>query len=463
MNSVKRRRNLTRWLVWLLLLPTVTHGFSAYSNAELDQLERDFIQEINHSDAVLRDPLANDYINHVAKRLAEHSDLNSPHFFIVKSREINAFAGPGGHIGVNTQLILESETESELAGVMAHEIAHVRQHHLYRMIEHQKQMRVPMLASLLASIALGVINPVLSTGLLYGSLSGFAQDSINYVRSGEKEADSIGIDMLTKSGFDPHGMVGFFKKMQQNSRYHYSENIPAILRTHPLDEERIAEAESRCPVTRQSVTSDQHNYLLFKELIRNEISIDPKQSLDYYRHKCSQKTSETACQYGYALRLMQANQYGQAMTHIKPLWTKEPNNLYYAVAMAQCHEGLAEHTNAVQILSELHANFPDSYAVTVEYGKALIAANQAQKAASILLTANRKFKADLQICNQLARAQAANHTLGYAYFTLAECHILQGERHDALRKLKIAKTFAKKDHLLDARIAARIDDITLKE
>ncbi|PJD90701.1 MAG: Zn-dependent protease [Legionella sp.] len=458
-----RSRNPFLWLAFLLFLPTITQGFSAYSNAELDQLEREFVQEINHSEAVLRDPLANDYINHVAKRLAEHSDLNQPHFFIVKSNEINAFAGPGGHIGVNTQLILESETESELAGVMAHEIAHVRQHHLYRMIEHQKQMRVPMLASLLASIALGVVNPVLSTGLLYGTLSGFAQDNINYVRSGEKEADSIGIDMLGKSGFDPNGMVGFFKKMQQNSRYHYSENIPAILRTHPLDEERIAEAESRCPITRKTITSDQNNYLLFKELVRNEIGIDPKQSLDYYRHHCSSKTSEEACQYGYALRLMQANQYAQAMEKIKPLWTKTPNNLYYAIAMAHCQEGLSEHAQAVHILSELHANFPDSYAITVEYGKALIAANQAQKAASILLTANRKFKFDLQICNQLARAQAANHMLGYAYFTLAECHILQGEHHDALRKLKLAKTFATKDHLLTARIAARIDDITMKE
>ena len=212
-------------LLWLCSMHS--HAFSAYTNEELDQLEKEFVQEINHSEAVLRDPLVYDYINHVGKQLAENSQLTPPDFFIVKSNEINAFAGPGGHIGINTQLILETETESELAGVMAHEMAHVRQHHLYRMLEHQKQMRVPMLASLLASLALGIINPALSTGALYGAFSGFAQDNINFVRSNEHEADRIGIGMLKKAGFDPSGMVSFFKKMQHASQYHYTDNIPA--------------------------------------------------------------------------------------------------------------------------------------------------------------------------------------------------------------------------------------------
>ena len=198
----------------LLTLPDLTWAFSPYSNSELDELEKQFIQQINQSSSVIRTPLANQYINHLAKVLALHGQLPAPYFFIVKSNEINAFAGPGGYIGVNTQLILASDNESELAAVMAHEMSHVRQHHLYRMIEHEKQMQVPMLASMLASIALGVINPALGSGALMGSITGFAQDNINFVRSNEKEADRIGIDMLIKSGLDPRGMANFFKKMQ---------------------------------------------------------------------------------------------------------------------------------------------------------------------------------------------------------------------------------------------------------
>lgn len=458
---VKRTKTWTTVYALLWLFSTGTHAFSAYSNDELDQLEREFIQQINLSNSVVRDPLANDYINHVAKVLAEHGDISQPYFFIVKSNEINAFAGPGGYIGVNTQLILSSDTESELAAVMAHEMSHVRQHHLYRMLEHQKQMRIPMLASILAAAALGVINPALSTGALMGALSGFAQDNINFVRANEKEADSIGIDMLTQSGFDPRGMAGFFKKMQESSRYRYTENIPAILRTHPLDEDRIAEAEGRAATAALHQTyPDQLPYQLFKELIRNTVSTNQKQSLDDYRYRCTHHNADKACHYGYALSLIQNNQYPQALQQLKPLLATDPNNLYYVIALTTIYKEQSQLTQAVTILRDLYANFPDSYAVLSEYSDALVAANQPDKAVGLLLIGNRQFKHDLPLCNRLARAEAASHHMGYAYFTLAECHLLQGERHDALRQLKLAKTFAKTDHLLQARIAAKIELIT---
>lgn len=172
---------------------------------------------------------------------------------------------------------------------MAHEIAHVRLHHLYQRIQHEKQMRIPMLASMLASIALGVINPTLGSGAMMASLSGFAQDNINFTRANEKEADRIGIDMLIKAGFDPRGMAGFFKKMQESSRYYYTSNIPAILRTHPLDDDRIAEAENRSQRLAPKNHSDALDYRLFKELIRVSVARNSKQLLDYYQVECPKK------------------------------------------------------------------------------------------------------------------------------------------------------------------------------
>ena len=191
-------------LGWLLMgfMCTPTWCYSPYSNRELDQLEREFIDQINQSPLVIHTPLAEQYINHLGMRLAQHGEIKPPVFFIVNSNEINAFAGPGGYIGVNSQLILATENESELAAVMAHEMSHVRLHHLYRMLEHEKQMKIPMLASMLASIALGVINPMLGSGAIMATLGGFAQTDINFIRSNEKEADRIGIDILTKTGLD---------------------------------------------------------------------------------------------------------------------------------------------------------------------------------------------------------------------------------------------------------------------
>jgi beta-barrel assembly-enhancing protease len=446
----------------LLLCPGSLWAYSPYTSRELEQLEKEFVEQINQAQNVIRDPLANQYINHLGEILARNGQLTQPYFFIVKSSEINAFAGPGGYIGINSQLILATENESELAAVMAHEMAHVRLEHLYRLIEHQKQMRVPMLASMLASVALGVLNPTLGSGALMASLTGFAQDNINFIRSNEKEADRIGIKMLIKSGFDPRGMAGFFKKMQQNSRYYYTANIPAILRTHPLDEDRIAEAEGRS-VNQQKNYVDSLGYRLFKELIRVTVGSDTKQLLEYYQRQCQKNNSELACQYGYALTLLHANQYQAAEARLAPLLNQHPDNLYFVIAMSQADIGCKHYAEAVKRLKELEANYPDNYAAIISYAQSLIEANKPQEATLVLLRGSRQFRSDLIMCEQLARAQAADHRKDYAYFTEAQCQLLQGRRRDAMRQLTMAKSLAKNDHLLLARIDAKMEEIKFLE
>ena len=448
-------------LVFLsLLIQTAQAGeLSPYTNKELEELEKEFIQQINQADSVERNPLASQYINHIGKKLAHYGRIKPPYFFIVKSKEINAFAGPGGYIGINTQLITTTSNESELAAVMAHELAHVRLHHLYSMIDHQKQMRIPMLASLLASAALGALNPTVGMGAMMASMSGFSQDSVNFTRSKEKEADRIGIDMLTKANFDPRGMANFFKKMQENSRYYYTANIPAILRTHPMDEERIAEAENRTSRLAVKKYEDSLDYALFKELIRVTAASDNKQLLDYYAHQCHKKYNHLACEYGYALALLNNNNFQLAVDHLKPIINEHSTNLYFQIAMAQAEIGLAEYKPALTRLAELQNNFPDNYAALMAYAQGLLAANQAEKATSILIKGSRQYKQDLPLCKQLARAQAQAHQKSYAYFTQAQCMLLEGQARAAIAQLKVAKNLAKNDAYLSARISAKIDEI----
>ena len=248
---------------------SVSWGYEPFTTRELDEIEKEFVKIINESDSIIRHPLARQYINHLGNQLAKHSKQKLPDFFIVKSNEINAFAGPGGHIGIHTQLILASDSESELAGVMAHEMAHVRLHHLYRMLQHEKQKRIPLIASMLASAALGIVNPALGSGAMMAALTGAQQDSINYTRANEKEADRIGIDMLKKSGLNPKGMIDFFKKMQKHTQLYYTANTPPILRTHPLDRDRIAEAENRITANTNKLYKESISYTYFRELIRN--------------------------------------------------------------------------------------------------------------------------------------------------------------------------------------------------
>ncbi|WP_081724964.1 M48 family metalloprotease [Legionella oakridgensis] len=456
----KLNRCFIFFLSLLFIYQTTWATYSPYSTTELEELEKEFIQQINESDSVLRNPLANQYINHLGKTLARSSQLPIPYFFIVKSNEINAFAGPGGYIGINSQLILATENESELAAVMAHEIAHVRLHHLYRLIQHQEQMRIPMLASILAAAALGIVNPTLGSGALMASLTGIAQDNINFTRANEKEADRIGIGMLIKSGLDPRGMAGFFKKMQQNSRYYYTANIPAILRTHPLDDDRIAEAENRSlPLAKKHYADNSMDYRLFKELVRTSVAGDNKQLLDYYQQQCQKNNTEKACQYGNALALLNINQYEKAKEKLNSLVSRDHDNLFFEIAMAQAELGCHQYADALTRLSELQANYPDNYAALISYGQGLLNANKAEQAASLLLKGSRVFKEDLPLCQLLAQAQAAAHRKDYAYFTQAQCELMQGHRHSAMKQLKLAEKLSTKDHLLSARITAKIEEI----
>ncbi len=464
LNLKYRLSKLYSTLIILMVLCNYTQSIlaaelSPYSTKELEQLEKEFIQLINRSDTVERNPLASQFINHIGEKLALAGRVKSPYFFIVKSKEINAFAGPGGYIGINTQLILTTDNESELAAVMAHEIAHVRLHHLYSMLDHQKQMRIPMLASLLASAALGALNPTIGIGAMMASMSGFNQDNINFTRSKEKEADRIGIDMLIKAGFNPKGMATFFQKMQENMRYYYTANIPAILRTHPLDEERIAEAENRISRLPHKKYTDSLDYYLFKELIRVSVAPENKQLLDYYGHQCQKKNNHIACEYGYALALLNNNNYQGAIRHLNPLIEQHKDNLYFQISLAQAELGLNQHQSALERLAEIQSNFPENYAALMAYAQGLLVANQTEKAISILLKGSRQYKNDLPLCRELARSQAQAHHKGYAYFTQAQCLLLEGQARAAVAQLKVAKNFAKKDPYLTARITAKIEEI----
>lgn len=466
MNIKSMLHTFCNWIFFILfslIMQTSAYAeaLSPYTTRELDELEKQFIQQINLSRSVERNPLSSQYLNEIGKKLAQAGQIKQPYYFIVKSRDINAFAGPGGYIGINTQLILTTTSESELAAVMAHELAHVRLHHLYGMIEHQKQMRIPMLASLLASIALGVLNPTVGMGAMVASMSKFSQDNINFTRLKEKEADRIGINMLMNAGYNPRSMAAFFKKMQENTRYYYTAHIPAILRTHPLDADRIAEAENRTARLGQMGINSSLEYSLFKEQIRTAISMESPQLFDFYDRQCTKQNTPVACQYGYALALINANKPQKAIDKLLPLLDQKHDNLNFQVAMAQAQTSLGHYDEALKRLDDLQKTFPKNYAALMAYAQGLIAANKPQKAASILLKGSRVYPQDLTLCQELARAQSNSNQKSHAYFTQAQCMLLEGQKRAAMARLKTALNLAKNDAYMKARITAKMDEIKM--
>jgi len=254
-------------------------------------------------------------------------------------------------------------------------------------------------------------------------------------------------------------MAGFFRKMQQSTRYYYTANIPAILRTHPLDDDRIAEAENRSARLANKTLPDKVDYRLFKELIRTSLSDNPRQLIEYYQRECPRRTPLYACRYGQALLSLNMNEFQRAEAQLMALLGNDHGNLFYQIALAQAQTGLKKYGEALNLLNDLEANYPENYAALMAYSQALLASGNNEKAAAILLKGSRRFKLDLPLCEELARAQAAAKQKALAYFTEAQCQLMQGRKRDAVRQLRLVKTMAKNDPYLLARATAKIDEI----
>jgi predicted Zn-dependent protease len=217
------------------------------SRSQEQDLGAQIMRNIRQSSLYNTDPIVAGYVQSLGVRITaanEHSDTPFD-FFVINDPRVNAFALPGGYIGINAGLILVAENEDEVAGVMAHEIAHVTQRHIARMIERSQSLSWPLLAALLGSMILASASPAAGGSAMAATLAGANQDMINFTRSNEEEADRIGMDMLAKADFDPNGMSSFFARMAEANKYNDSFYVPDFLRTHPVNSDRIADAMSR--------------------------------------------------------------------------------------------------------------------------------------------------------------------------------------------------------------------------
>src|SRR5215470_3238802 len=227
-------------------------------------------QQLRDQNALLEDPEVSEYVNGIGKRLASQSAMGGEpfHYFVVKDTTINAFAVTGGYVFINAGLILATSTESELAGVMAHETAHITQHHIARMLADQSRQSLTTAAAMIGAILLGAIGGgQAAEGALAATQGMAAQHQINFTRDNEWEADRVGISYLAGAGFDPHGMGSMFETMSRHEGL-AATYIPAMLIDHPMDSDRIAEQHARAAQFPPVHAHDSESYVLIRERVR---------------------------------------------------------------------------------------------------------------------------------------------------------------------------------------------------
>ena len=303
-----------------------TPSDSSLSPIKEKEIRDQIINEIYEYDLVMSDPIIADYINQLGFKLAANSeDPSAPFdFFMVNENVVNASTYPGGLIIIFSGLFLKTDTESELAGVVAHEIAHATQRHLSRFYANNKKNFIPTILGLVgAALASQYSNSAdAPIAVIMASTALQQQSMINFTRAHEYEADRVGIKTLTKSKFNPLGMAGFFEKLMREKPIDERYHMPEYLRTHPLSINRVSEAKNRAQNLNTVDFNESEVYLFVKERIRiytKNIEID---NVAYYRKLFNDKSIREiseAQKYGYALALYLSHENSKAYSLVKSI------------------------------------------------------------------------------------------------------------------------------------------------
>ncbi|HDK37944.1 MAG TPA: tetratricopeptide repeat protein, partial [Thiolapillus brandeum] len=382
-------------------------------------------------------------------------------FFLVDSPEINAYAGPGGYIGVYTGLLLTTESESELAAVLAHEITHVTQKHLQRAWHSASNLSLVQGAALIAAIILGAAaGGDAAMAAAMGTQAAMQQQQINFTRHNEQEADRLGISILYDAGFDPRAMPSFFTRMGRANQS-YGRELPEFLRTHPVTNSRIADSLGRAEKYPYRQRPDSRRYLLSRAALREQTFEQPEEAVTYFRTalKEGRYRDQAATQYGLAVALLHNAKYGEARSELEKLTRQYPDVLEFVITASRADIESGHATQAIQRLEQNSHKFPLSYPLQLTLAEFYLRTGQAKPAYKKL-----KLLADVQPENAqayklLAKAAAALDHKAESHEFMATHYYLRGSLEAAVLQLKIALRIPGLDFYQTAKLESRLKKI----
>jgi predicted Zn-dependent protease len=429
------------------------------------RLGQAFMQNILETQNVVTDPLISEYIQNLGNQLLKHSEAagQAYHFFVIEEPVINAFAGPGGHIGVFSGLILATQSESELASVIAHEIAHVTQKHLLRAFDAANQMSGKTAALILAAILVGMTSssPDAGIAMATGVQANAIQQQINFTRSNEQEADNVGIRILADADFDPRAMPVFFERLTHANRL-FDSGIPEILRTHPVTTNRIADALGRAEEYSYKQYAGNIEYFLVREALRVRQFKNPASAVKHFRSglKEGRYLNKEAHQYGYALALTANHEYLKAHKLISDLLQKRPTQIDYILADAEITKQMGDPSKALKSLGAANTLMPDNYPLAVTYAENLLEAGKAQEAKTVAGRMRNLRPNDARLFRLLGNAEEELGNTTESHRLLAEAYVADGKLEAAVQQLLIAsKSDDKSDFYLTSQIESRLHEL----
>lgn len=446
-------------------LPEIGVVASSAISIDKELLIGDALMRQLRGQGVLNDPVLEEYIQDLGNRLVAKADnVRFPfNFFLINNAEINAFAFFGGNVGVHTGLIARANTESELASVLAHEIAHVTQRHIARRVEAQQRFSPIQIASTIAGLLLATVDTEAGLGVLTAGNAGAQQYAINYTRSNEAEADRIGYRILTNAGFDPDGAANFFRKLAEQIRFRSSPL--QFLLTHPLPESRITDARNRSQSYQGRRPPPSYRFHLAKSRLIARYFGNPDDNVNLFKKQLETRdyTFKEASEYGLAVALFEDDKHKEAKIVIDRLLENEPDNLFFVDLDTDILIALEQKDAAVKALQEHAKRSPRNRVVTLNLANAAIENKNYNEAIDVLkdyLLVNPEHLLSYQL---LSDAYQRSDKRLEMHQTNAEIYALIAAYPKAIDELHTAYNFTGESNIEKQRIRARIDQLRVAQ
>jgi predicted Zn-dependent protease len=425
------------------------------------RLGQSIMLEIRGDPAYSEDPEVTDYLNVIGYRLvgAGPDARQEFNFFLMLDPQVNAFALPGGYIGINSGLMLTAQSESELAGVMSHEIGHVVQRHFARMLSAQKETQLAALAGLAIAILASRASSDVSQAAIIGSQAASIQSSLNFSRANEQEADRVGFQILEKAGFDTSAMALFFERMLQASRY-YQTTAPSYLRTHPLTTSRISDMQNRAQNQPYRQVPDSIEFQLMRAKLK-ATQDGPAESVKFFEESLTERKylSEAASRFGLVEALIRARAYARAAKELQTLRKLLPASPIVETQAARLSAAAGDAAGTLRIYREALRNFPNYRALVYNYTEALLRANQPDEALKLVESRLQSQVADYRLYQLQAKCYAALNRGMLQHRALAESYFRQGNVRAAIEQLLLAQKAGDGDFFVQSSVDARLREL----
>lgn len=417
-----------------------------------------FMRQLRSQVEVLDDPEVSAYLTRLGYQLAAHSDMPGLAylFFSIKDPSVNAFAVPGGFIAVNSGLLLLAEEESELASVMAHELAHVTQRHGARGTEKMATWSIPMMVGMVAAALLASQDSELGAAAMASVYAGGAQMQIDTTRRYEKEADRVGMGLLAESGFDPRSMPDFFQRMQEISRF--QGDYPDFLMTHPLTTDRVAETTDRANTYPEVKPATSLAFHLMRAKVLVLTHAEPTQLFQQLQASLKNGSfrNETALRYALLLNALKLEKPDVAAEHLAWLRKHDGDREQYWRAEVELHRVNKQLDKAQERAEAGLRLYPGDVILTELYAQTLLDQGKPKQASDALLSLDGQTRPDHYLLLSQAQQAAKDPASVLAH---ADYFYYRGDTGMALELLRSTNRQQRFDFELNARIMERISKL----